>query len=209
MEQTHSQMALEAVKKWILSGELASGAIVNEREIAEKLGLSRTPVREALGRLEGEGRLRKHGRSVVVSEIRLEEVMEVLALRMVLECEAVRLAATRLTAAQLGLMRRELEKFTKSKGMSPTRHWAVDDIVHLTIAEATGNQLLKKIIRELREKTRIFDVDRIPNRFDPGKAEHLDIVSALEAKNVDGAVNAMRRHLENVRQGIISNLTGS
>ncbi|MBB5049961.1 DNA-binding GntR family transcriptional regulator [Rhodopseudomonas rhenobacensis] len=208
MGQTSSQLAFAAVKKWIKMGDLPAGSVVNERDIAEKLGLSRTPVREALGRLEGEGHLVKHGRSVLVSQIRVEEVLEILTLRILLECEAVRLAATRILPQQIKFIRQKLDSLTTAERTAPIKHWGVDDAVHLTIAEVSGNKLLLKTICELRERTRMFDVDRIPSRFDPGRQEHFEIIAALEERNADLAVQRMRLHLENVRQSILNSLAG-
>ena len=81
----------------LLSGELGGGAIVQDRRLAERLGLSRTPVREALGRLEGEGLLRREGRVLIVNAVSVEDIMEILAVRRVVEAEAVRLATGRLS----------------------------------------------------------------------------------------------------------------
>ncbi len=209
MEETQTQIAFKTVRGWILSGQLSSGSLINERQLAERLGLSRTPVREALGRLEGEGHLRKQGRAIIVSEIRVEEVMEVLALRIVLETEAARLAAGRISPDKVKSIIQSVKGLTVAQKTTPAKHWSVDDLVHLSIAEASGNALLRKTISDLRDRTRIFGVDRIPNRFDPGKSEHLAILTALERADADGAAAAMRTHLENVREGILKSLSGA
>lgn len=207
-EPTNARQAEDAVRSWILSGELAAGSSVNERDIAERLGLSRTPVREAIGRLEVEGRLKRQGRSLVVREIGLEEVVEVLAVRLLLESEAAFLAATRLKDEQLAMMRAAVESLTTPDKTTPPMHWGVDDLVHLTIADGSGNRHYARIIRDMRERTRMFGVDRIPDRFDAGRAEHLEIIAALERRDPEKARSALGMHIQNVRRGIIEKLTG-
>ena len=87
---------------------------------------------------------------------------------------------------------------------SDADHRAVDDRLHLGIAEASGNRLLKRTIEDLRNKTRMFGLRRIPSRFEPGRAEHLEILEAMEARDAQRAHGLMHRHLENVKQGILT-----
>jgi len=209
MEETQTQIAFKTVRGWIMSGQLPSGSLINERQLAERLGLSRTPVREALGRLEGEGHLRKQGRAIIISEIRVEEVMEVLALRIILETEAARLAAGHIASEKVKALTQAVKGLTTPHKTTPVKHWSIDDLLHLSIADASGNALLRKTIGDLRDRTRIFGIDRIPNRFNPGKSEHLAILSALERADADAAASAMRTHLENVRDGILGSLSGA
>jgi DNA-binding GntR family transcriptional regulator len=94
------------------------------------------------------------------------------------------------------------------KEVSQERHWTVDDLIHLSIAEASGNHLMARLVKDLREKTRMFGLSRIPRRFDPGKVEHLAIVDAIERGDGEGAARAMRDHIDRARQGILDLLAG-
>lgn len=208
VERTSAQQAEGVVRSWILSGELRAGSRISERDVAEHLGLSRTPVREAIGRLEADGLLRRQGRSLVVWEIGIEEVVEVLAVRLLLESEAAYLAASRLHDDQIAAMMTALESLGTSEQATPARHWKVDDMVHLGIADGSGNRHYARIIRDMRERTRIFGIDRIPKRFDVGRTEHIKIVAALAARDPEAARMAMSTHIQNVRLGIIETLTG-
>ncbi len=76
-----SERAMLAIRRMIFAGDLPGGTIVQDRKLAEQLGLSRTPVREALGRLAGEGYLRRDGRLLTVQGVSIEDVMEILATR--------------------------------------------------------------------------------------------------------------------------------
>ena len=93
--------AYERLHGMVLSGVIAGGQVIQERRLAGQLGLSRTPVREALGRLEGEGLLRREGRHLLCSNVSVAEVMEILSVRRLLEAEAARSAAVRLPLPQL------------------------------------------------------------------------------------------------------------
>ncbi len=68
---------------------------------------------------------------------------------------------------------------------------------------------MARLVKELRERTRMFGLSRIPRRFDPGKGEHLAILSAIERGDGGAAAEAMQRHIDNARQGILDLLAGT
>lgn len=193
----------------IFTGALPGGAIVQDRKLAEQLGLSRTPVREALGRLAGEGFLRRDKRLLTVHSVTVEDVMEILATRRLIEGETARLAAGRIPQELIDKMRAAIRGMASPREVSPDRHWTVDDLVHLTIAEASGNRVMARFVKGLRERTRMFGLSRIPRRFDPGKEEHLAIIAAIERGNGEHAARAMQRHIDNARKGILAVLAGA
>ena len=90
--------------------------------------------------------------------------------------------------------------------VSDDTHWAVDDLVHLSIARESGNKLLLGMTSSLRQKTRLFGLHRIPSRFELGKVEHLSVIEALVAGDAELAVARMRSHIENARQAILVTL---
>jgi DNA-binding GntR family transcriptional regulator len=201
-----SLAAYEQVRGMLLRGALPGGHVIQERKLAEELGFSRTPIREALQRLEGEGLLRRQDRFLRVAEVTVTEVMEILAVRQSLESEAVRAACGRISASLLCSIRDRIEAMADPGAVSDDAHWAVDDLVHLSIAQESGNSLLLRLISDLRQKTRLFGLHRIPSRFGPGKAEHLAILDALEAADTELAVDCMRAHIANARQAILASL---
>jgi DNA-binding GntR family transcriptional regulator len=200
---------MSEIRRMIFSGELPGGTLVQDRKLAEQLGLSRTPVREALGRLAGEGYLRRDKRLLTVQAVSVEDVMEILATRRAIEGETARLAARRLSGKQLADIQAAVDGMVDPREVSQERHWSVDDLVHLSIAEASGNRLMARLVKDLRERTRMFGLSRIPRRFDPGKAEHLAILAAIERGDGDGAASAMQRHIDHARQGILDLLGGT
>jgi len=203
-----TERAMEQIRSMIFRGDLPGGTVVQDRKLAEQLGLSRTPVREALGRLAGEGYLRWDKRLLTVHSVSIEDVMEILATRRLLEGETARLAAGRIAPKQIQMLRSAILGMLDPSEVSQERHWTIDDRIHLSIAEASGNHLMARLVKDLREKTRMFGLSRIPRRFDPGKAEHLAIVDAIERGDGEGASRAMRDHIDKARQGILDLLAG-
>jgi len=209
IDESLAERAKQQIRQMILVGELPGGAVVQDRRLAEKLGLSRTPVREALGRLAGEGYLRRDRRILTVHSVSIEDVMEILATRRVLEGETARLATGRLAPARIAEIRAAVEGMVSAAAVSHDKHWSVDDLVHLSIAEAGGNGLMARMVKDLRERTRMFGLARIPRRFDPGKGEHLAILAAIETGDAEAAARAMQSHIDNARQGILDLLAGT
>ncbi|MBV5265845.1 GntR family transcriptional regulator [Pinisolibacter aquiterrae] len=200
--------AFDALRRMILKGELAGGVSLNERNLADRLGLSRTPVREALGRLIGEGYVAREGRRLIVASVRVEDIMEILTVRRAVEGEAAEIAAGRCDPVLVERVREAVLGMISPAEVTPERHWSVDDLVHLTIAETTGNRLLVRLVTDLRERTRMFGLARIPRRFDPGKAEHLAILDAIRDGDGPAARAAMCLHIDNARKGILDTLAG-
>jgi DNA-binding GntR family transcriptional regulator len=208
MGQTLTQTAFDAVMEMIVAGDLPQGAVVSEREIAETLGLSRTPLREALNRLEAQNYLRRHGRTLLVQAVALDDALEILVARRALEAEAARAAAGRMAPDEVASLRAETERMQAAGDATAADHWQLDDRVHVRIAEAAGNRLILRLIRDLRLRTRIFGKDRIPDRFAPGLAEHLAILDAIEAGDGPAAAERMAAHLDHARQAILRAATG-
>lgn len=199
-------VAYGQVLSQILDWNLPGGGVVQESRIAASLGLSRTPVREALGRLEGEGLLVRQGRILTVRRVAFNEYLDVLHLRRLIETEAAYLACGVIPDAELAALRRRVEEMDDPSAVSPAEHWALDDDIHLAIATASGNEMLARLVLDLRRRTRLFDLKRVPSRFQPGRTEHLAIIDALIAGDAAGARDEMRAHLENVKLSILSRL---
>ncbi len=204
---THA--AHERLRGMVLSGSLPSGAVMQERKLSGDLGFSRTPIREAFQRLEGEGLLERRGRFLCVTSVSVPEVLEIFGVRQLLECEAIRTACGRIPAETIRAIRARIENMANPATVSDDAHWAADDLLHLTIARESGNGLLLRMIGELRQKTRLFGLYRIPSRFEPGKHEHLAILDALATGDRDRAVALMRTHIANARQGILTAIAGA
>jgi len=202
-------VAYGRLRAMLLQGELAAGQAVQERRLADLLGLSRTPVRDALGRLEGERLLARNGGQLVVATITLHEIADILAIRRLLEGDAARQAALRMDATEIGAIRGAILGMSDRGMTTDEAHWAVDDVIHLGIAGASGNIELRRLVGELRQRTRMFGLHRIPARFGSGRREHLAILDAIEARAPDEARDRMQHHIDQARDAIIATLQRS
>ncbi|GBQ27401.1 transcriptional regulator [Gluconacetobacter azotocaptans DSM 13594] len=196
------------LRTFLFSGELPAGALIQERRLAEQLGLSRTPVRDALSRLEGERLLSRNGRLLFVATVSVREIIDILHIRRLIEGDAARMAATRMTTAQIEAIRGAILGMEDGGLVTDDAHWANDDLLHRGIADASGNRELSRLIGELRQRTRMFGLTRLPERFDRGKDEHLAILDAIAARDCNAAEDRMRLHLDRARDAIISMLQG-
>lgn len=202
-----SELAYEKLLDMLLSGELAAGVVLQERKLADSLNISRTPVREALNHLEAEGLVsRDVGRLMTVSRISVQNYIEILQVRKLLETEAAGLAAGYIEQTTAENIRNEIRKLMDTPNPTAAHHWAVDDLVHSTIAEAAGNKLLSDMIRDLRRRTHLFNTRRIPSRLKPGGNEHLALIDAILIGDAAKARALMTEHLDNVRLAIIDQL---
>lgn len=199
-----AQVAYNAVFDMILSRELAGGTVIQERKLADALAISRTPMREALIRLEGEGWLvRLTDRLLSVKIVNMDEYLQALSVRLLLEAEAIERATERLPTDRLEDLRAQIEDLKQDPEPNSAKHWDFDDALHNTIAEASGNQVMAQIIRELRSITRLFEGQTVPQRQTPGLVEHEAIIQALEAGDAKQARDCMIAHLNIVRAGVL------
>lgn len=201
-----AQRAYRAVLSKIMDGTLRAREVVQEGKLASDLGLSRTPVREAVGKLEGEGFLVRNGRVVMVQELTLTDYLEILHMRRLLECEAAALAAEagRIAEADLRALRQQIESLDDAAGAEA--HWNLDTKIHNMIAGASGSRILAQTVSDLRQRTLLFGLDRLPGRLRNGRVEHLAIVDAILAGDRTGAAAAMRQHLDNTRAEVLGRL---
>lgn len=205
-----SEQAYTRILELILGGRLAPGTILQERKLAEMLAMSRTPLREALSRLEAERMItRTHGRAPVVSHVGIENFVFILDMRRILEVEAAGRATGRIPPDEAERVVKAIDELVAIEQPTPAQHWAVDDLVHGIIADAAGNPLVAATIRDLRRRTHLFNTSRIPKRLMPGASEHHNMISAVTGNDPELSRQVMGRHLDNVREAIIEYLLGS
>jgi len=194
----------------LIRGELQPGDVIVERRMAERLNASRTPVREALGRLEAEGLVYKQpSRGVTVSPFSTEAFVELLNVRQLLESEAARLAAGRIPQDKLDTIREALKELGKQPKPSLSDIWDVDDLLHGAVADAAGNALLATMIRDLRRRTHVFNAYRNPVTPRFGVEENTELLDAIAGGDQEKARAAMAEHIESVKVAIIDRLSGS
>lgn len=207
-EESLGQMAYNDLMDRLIKREIPVGAVLQERRLAEALAISRTPVRDALARLENEGFItRKSGGVLVVKEFSTRELIETLHVRQILEMEGVRLAVGRIPRAELDDVEAAIGMLLEAPEPAADEDWEVDSRFHRMIAERSGNAVLAKQIQDLRVKTHMFNMDRVPERFEIGHREHLAIIDALRREDRDAARGGIQAHIENVKLSIIGKLS--
>lgn len=201
-----STVAYGAVLEMILHGTIAAGELVTERQIAARLGMSRTPVREAIRRLEGEGTLeRQRGGALVVRPYSMEEFLHALAVRRLLEGEAARLAAGKISPEYIAAARERIAR-VRAEGLGESARQDDRDF-HAALSQASGNPVLATSIADLRKRTAMFRLGRLPERIDQVCDEHLAILEALASGDGEAARSAMQAHIDNVRAHLLQRLT--
>jgi len=192
-------LAYDEIRSLIVAGALAPGSRLGQGELADRLGISRGSVREALRRLAGDGLVEfEVNRGFFVAEVGLDDVRHRLEARLVLEPEIARLAAARRTEADLELMRETIAAEASAR-TSDEAHDA-SRAFHFAIAAATRNGAFTKLLDGLW----IADVGRrlLAQRRqsqdwqDHDVAEHRVIVEALEAGDGERAARLMSAHVE-------------
>lgn len=195
-----SDKAYSALRDDIIEWRLAPGAVLAEVEQSERLGVSRTPLREALGRLTAEGLTTASGRGVVVTGISLEDIDELFELRETLEGRAAALAAQRGNAATFEHLQRELlEAPALIGGDDPALHDYYELVGRLDTAidAAISNSYLAQAMRSLR--VHLVRIRRLAAddacRLTAAAAEHAAIAEAIAAGNPRLAEAATIVHL--------------
>lgn len=201
-----TSLAAEAHRRiigMILEGQLPAGAALQEARLGEALGMSRTPVREAIKRIESEGLAVQSGRFLRVRSLGRPEVEEVFFLRLALEPAAAR-AAIGLPAETLSAMEARVRALLA--GTSDEDLWSLDDAFHGMILEAAGNRAATDVVVGLRRRTAMFDHAQVPERTRRGMEEHLGILAALAARDADAAGALMQAHVTHARDAILRRL---
>jgi len=196
------ERAYKAIRGGIAAGRLRSGEHLSAGELASRLGLSRTPVREALRRLHAEGLVNfLPNRGAYVTTWTQQDIEEVFGLRIVLESHAAELAAARLSAEQLVRLR---ELATKMEGLVAAQppHY-VDRIAaengefHRTIVSAAGSGRLAAIIAGVVEMPLVMRTFSSYSAEDLARsmAHHRELLSAFECRDGTWAGHVMRSHI--------------
>jgi DNA-binding GntR family transcriptional regulator len=190
----------------VLTGRLRGGAVVQERRLAAQLGVSRSPLRDAIGRMEGQGLIvRNAGGVLTIRLVSLQDYLNCIALRILTEPTAAALASTRIGPESLARLDSDLEQIEISSEPSPAFVSAFDDNLHETIALDSGNPFLAKTISDMRRYTTIFERQLIPRRGAPGHTDHRAILAALIGRDPAKAGSAMTIHLHRVRDRVLAN----
>ena len=204
-----SQVAYVTLLRQIMNRSLGGGAIIQERKVAAALGISRTPMRMALARLEGEGYLtRLTDRLLSVRIVSLPECLDAIGIRKLIEPEATRLATPRIPQSVVYELKSQLSELMEAKEPDTSMEWTFDDNLHNTIAKHSGNLAMVDTVARLRRTTQMFEHMKVPepSSLSHGGKEHLKILEAMEGGDPDKAAEAMHEHLVRSCDGILGRL---
>lgn len=196
----------------ILKGELEPGERLMEVTLAQKLGVSRTPIREAIRKLELEGLVKMTPRKgAEVARITLKDLTDVLEVRRHLEELAVELSCKKATEEDIEELKQCHEVFKQKIEAEDLTEMAVADVtLHDIIYRTTGNKRLIQILNNLREQMYRYRLEYIKDE-QKRKAlvdEHESLLNAISARDVEAAKEAIKQHINNQEKTIIENLAG-
>ena len=190
------------LRERILKGVYKPGERLMEIHLADQLGVSRTPIREAIRMLELEGLVKMVPRKgAQVAKISKEDLQDVLEVRKALDTLSVKLACERITEDEIKLLNNAEREFEKALASKDVRDIAEADVAfHDVIHSATKNGRLKSMISNLAERIYRYRFEYIKQQSDGGKTlmlEHREIMRCIESRNVESAVKATEIHIDN------------
>jgi DNA-binding GntR family transcriptional regulator len=189
------------IKQAILSGELAPGEPLVETALAEWCGVSRTPIREALTRLEQDGLVTRTDRGMGVRNRSPEEILDVYETRLVLEATAGRMAAERRTDHELRILRHLLE-FGRQQAPLDTRALVdANQRFHRAVWVASHNESLIDLLERLNLHLGRYPETTLaaPGRWSTAQDEHTRLVDAIEARDAKAAHDIALAHFTAAR----------
>ncbi|MBI5968840.1 MAG: GntR family transcriptional regulator [Deltaproteobacteria bacterium] len=202
--------AYQEMKRIILKRQIPPGGKLNEGELAKTLGISRTPVREAINRLEKEGLVEIFPqRGAFVVQFSEKDVYELFLIRENLEGLAAYLAAAKMNERHQAKLNSCVQGFEEPFSEEDTRRYAREDFkFHQTIVAISEARRLINLISTLHDHIRMFRLTTIglSGRMKASLAEHRQILAALEKRDPEESEQRMRQHIRNVRDGVMANI---
>jgi DNA-binding GntR family transcriptional regulator len=199
--QSLAERAYHELRRLIVSLELAPGAVIDERELLQRLGIGRTPVREALRRLALERLVEVYPRrGMFVTGVDVRQLARLSEVRAVLEPEAARLAAERATGAD----RAELDALLEELDAGESELMALDERIHRAVYRAAHNDLLEATLEQYYALALRIWMLALEHTQDLEEAleAHRELVEAIRDGDGERAAQIMRDHVENFEQAM-------
>src|SRR5215469_2116179 len=195
-----TSLAYKHIKEYILEGRLDDDSRLTEEFLAGQLGISKSPIREALNRLEAEGLIRIEARrGAYLRKFTVKEVDDLYGLREALELHALRLG--KFTTALLKELRASIRRQAAYlKANDRARYIDEDTAFHARLARASGNEKLCEVLEKLQDQIWLFRRSTYDLSSSRACAAHESIVGALESGARERAARAMRAHIGGVRE---------
>lgn len=204
------ELAYETIKHQIITCKLRPGEALSEASVASAIGIGRTPVHQALDRLMREGLVEILPRKgVIVRPVSLDEVLDIIEVRLINENACVRRAANNAgpdAIAELKSNLRRTAQAARQRDVESLMH--LDRAFHITISSAAGNAVQGELLRTLHERSlRFWFISlRAPDHHSRVLQQHETIVEAIASHDSDAAETAMREHIEAFRANITNQI---
>lgn len=203
-------VVFNTLRQEILTGKLKPGERLMEIHLANKLGVSRTPIREAIRKLELEGLvIMIPRRGAEVAQISWKSLKDVLEVRRALDVLAIELACERMTQEDLGSLYRACENFEEATKTKDTRKIAEADVAfHDMIVASTGNKRLVQLVNNLSEQMYRYRFEYIKdsNQHQMLVQEHKEMYQHIQSADKTQAASVVRKHIDNQEEAIIKQL---
>jgi len=192
----------DIIRKKIINGEIKHNLKLSTRQLSEELGVSRTPVREAIRRLESEGLIELLPRKgFIVKEYSIDKIKEIYEVRKVLEIKAINLACKNITEEELDNIEafaQRLNEGLQDKKIDILNVEQLNKKLHFAIYQASRNETLSQIIRNLwfRVSGLLITIFSTPHRREEIPQEHEAVIRALRRRDEDACKRALRKHIE-------------
>ncbi len=202
-----SQKIYKILKEAIIKQDLPPGAKLRETQIANELGVSRTPVREAIRRLSIEGFVEiTPNQNSIVKDLSLEDLIDILKIREYLEGLSVNLACNNITEKDVKKFESILENMkTQIEKHNLKRFSSLDDRFHTYILKISKNKRLIQMMEIINDQIRRFRFESLalPGRLEESFKEHVEIFNAIKERDGEKAEKLMRKHINNVLKNIM------
>ncbi len=205
-----AKLAYQALRDSILKGQLVPGELYNEMALAKELGISRTPVREALLELASQGLVTYLPRKgVMVKHYTRRDVEEIFELRKAIELTAIEKVATTSPLPDLSALEKSLESQRKAwKRRDSDGYIRFDRTFHLAFCEMIGNRRFVSILDNIRDLIHLMAVRALSKegRAEEVLREHSRVIKAVKKGDANGAKKAMDYHLERSKEAVLEHL---
>ncbi|WVN42360.1 GntR family transcriptional regulator [beta proteobacterium MWH-UniP1] len=197
----------DRLRQYVVEGKLLPGQRLNERVLCEQMGVSRTPMREAIKKLAGEGLVRlEPNRGAVVHRLTPDEVAAAFEVVASMEALSGELAAQRATPEQIQHvldLQGQMELAHRNNDLPS--YYRINSEIHAAINEAAGNPVLTEMFRSinLRLQSLRFRSNLDQKKWDAAVKEHKDIANALASRDQAGLSLLLRQHLMNKREIVL------
>jgi DNA-binding GntR family transcriptional regulator len=194
--RSRADYVYETVHGWIQTRQIKVGDRVREEAVAQALSVSRTPVREALSRLQTQGLLQVSAGGLVVVELTSQQTMELYALREVLEGAAARAAAQHASANEISALYQLNAEFRDAIG-DADKQAMVNKEFHQTIYDASRNRYITRSLADLHDTLMLLSSTTfvVPGRAAKAVGEHKRMIEAIEQRDADAAEQLAREHI--------------